>query len=48
MWNTIKDLVLPNVKGDVEVTVDRSGIKRLSAGCKKEKKGREGESETEL
>lgn len=33
------DLLLPNLKGDVEVTADRSGIKRLSTGYKNEKKG---------
>lgn len=31
--------MLSNLKGDVEVTADRSGIKRLSAGYKNEKKG---------
>lgn len=30
--------MLPNLKGDVEVTADRSGIKRLSAGYKNEKR----------
>lgn len=46
----MKGSLLPNVKGDAEVTADRSGIKRLSAGYENinRKKCGDGERETVL